>query len=221
MRILVCLIALAVLAGCATTQRDDTPVDEGIDPNAEADELERQAYEVTGDIRVFYYVKQMQVPSAREKGTFVDQEEQLYILINKSHAWYASVPDYKWATQERSLNNADTYDLLYVLRELGFFDTGHSVNILSDDPLDRADRERDTMRVIAVEQIKDGKVNTSYFARHIGDNTVDADRDPGRHARSVAFNECQAIVMQAIAGTLPRGTAEYGRGSRDRIRRQR
>ena len=73
---------------------------------------------------------------------------------------------------------------------------------------------RTTSRVIAVEIIKDGKVNTSYFARR--ENEHESDKD-----RAKMFNDCQAVLMQAIAGALPRGNADYGAGDINKIHKPR
>lgn len=225
MRTIAVLALLSLLlAACATTGTTNggggVTEAEGVDPNTEADKVESQAYDVIGDVRVFYYVKQMMVPSARDKDTFVQQEEQKYILVNKGHSLYRDEKDYMLPEEEHILYNADMYDLLRILKELGFFEAGHSVNILGDDPIARADREGRTQRIIAVQQIKDGNVNTSYFARLDGEAYVDKDQDPVTWERSKCFNECQAVFMQAISGALPRGTSGYGSGDNEGIRRR-
>ena len=213
-----------LLSACATTGTTNggggvTEV-EDVDPNTEADELEAKAYGVIGDVRVYYYVKSMMIPSAREKDSFVQQEEQKHILVNKGHSLYRDEPDYMLPEEEHILYNADMYDLLRIFKELGFFESGHSINILGDDPLDRADREGRTQRIIAVQQIKDGKVNTSYFARIEGEAYVNKDDDPATWERSKCFNECQAVFMQAISGALPKGDADYGTGDSKAIDRR-
>ena len=203
-----------MLSACATTGTTNggggVTDSEVIDPNTEADQVESRAYDVIGDVRVYYYVKSMLVPSAQKKDNFVQQEEQKYILVNRGHSLYREEKDYMLPDEEHILYNSDMYDLLRILKELGFFDVGHSVNILGDDPIARADRESRTQRVIAVQQIKDGKVNTSYFARIDGEAYVDRDDDPVTWERSKCFNECQAVFMQAISGAMPRGKADYG-----------
>jgi hypothetical protein len=216
------VLMLALLAACASTGTSGGGVDtdESIDPNTESDQLEARAYENIGDVRVFYYVKNMLIPSAREKERFVEQEEQKHILINRGHSMYRDERDYLLPEEEYILYNVDMYDLLRILKELGFFKSGHSINILSDDPISRADREPKTQRVIAVQQIKDGKVNTSYFARWEGEAYVDGNRDPDAWERSKCFNECQAVFMQAISGALPRGQSGYGTGDSKAIRRR-
>lgn len=204
------LLLFALLTACASTGTGGG--NDEVDPTGEADEVERQAYDVTGDVRVYYYVKNMLVRGAG--GRDIEQEELRHTLVNRSHTFYAGLPDHQMKKEERFLYNADAYDLLKILKELGFFEKGNSVNILGDDPIARADREARTTRIIAVEQIKDGKVNTSYFARR--DNEHEADPD-----RAKLFNDCQAVLMQAIAGALPRGEAGFGEGDTKRIHKQR
>lgn len=206
------LLLFALLTACASTGTGTGGGNDEVDPTGEADEVERQAYDVTGDVRVYYYVKNMLVRGAG--GRDIEQEELRHTLVNRSHTFYAGLPDHQMKKEERFLYNADAYDLLKILKELGFFEKGNSVNILGDDPIARADREARTTRIIAVEQIKDGKVNTSYFARR--DNEHEADPD-----RAKLFNDCQAVLMQAIAGALPRGEAGYGEGDTNRIHKQR
>ena len=209
------LIAFAfVLSACASGggTGGNISTNGDIDPNADADTLEKQAYEVIGDVRVFWYVKNALLPGSG--GREVEQKEQRSTLINKGHSFYRGMAEQDMKDEERFLMNADMYDLLTALKAIGFFDKGNAVNILSDEPVDRADRELQTTRIIAVQQIKDGKVNTSYFARRI--NEHEADRD-----RAKVFNDCQAVIMQAIAGALPRGTAGVGAGNTDEIRTNR
>lgn len=206
------LLLFALLTACASTGTSSANTSDDVDPTGEADEIERQAYDVTGDVRVYYYVKNMLGRGAG--GRDIEQEELRHTLVNRSHTFYAGLPDHQMKKEERFLYNADAYDLLKILKELGFFEKGNSVNILGDDPITRADREGRTTRIIAVEQIKDGKVNTSYFARR--DNEHEADPDRAR-----LFNDCQAVLMQAIAGALPRGEAGYGEGDTNRIHKQR
>lgn len=204
-----CILLVLFMAACESTPKSD---DSSIDETAEQDQLEEQAYEATGDVRVYYYVKNTLVPGA--SGRDVEQQEQLSVLLNKNHTFYRGVPDHKMKKEERFLYNADVYDLLKILKELGFFASGASVNIFADDPIQRADNERTTTRIIAVETIKNGKVNTSYFARRSNEHEADPDR-----ARQ--FNDCQSVVLQAIAGALPRGEAGYGEGDSSNLRRPR
>lgn len=208
-RTLLLALMLIVLSACESAPRNGDVADGGETAPAEGDELERMAYNRTGDVRLFYYVKGAMVNSAREqddRGT-VEQRELKHILINKSHSFYQGVPDHKMRKEERFLFNADMHDLLVILRDqLGFFDKGNAVNILGDDPIARADSERDVTRIIAVEQIIDGKVNTSYFARR--NNEDQRDRD-----RAKAFNDAQAFIMEAISKAVPRGASGYGESS--------
>jgi hypothetical protein len=219
------ILLMLLLAGCATTATTSGGGGtEGadIDPNAAEDEKEAESYKVTGDVRVYFYVKARQVQGAfrttedgeRVSGSTVDQDEQHHVLVNKSHTFYMGEADQDIPAHERFLRNTDMYDLLTIFKELGFFDAGSSVNVFGDDPIVRADRERTTTRIIAVEIIKDGKVNTSYFARR--ENEHEADKD-----RAKLFNDCQAVLMQAIAGALPRGDANYGSGDINKIRKPR
>ncbi|MCB9933501.1 MAG: hypothetical protein H6841_08775 [Planctomycetes bacterium] len=206
-------LLLVLLSACASTGTSGGGSStDGIDPESEGDQIEREAYDVTGDVRVYYYVKGTLVPGAG--GRQVEQEELRHTLINRSHTFYAGLPDHQMKKEERFLYNADMYDLLKILKELGFFEKGNSVNILADDPIARADAESRTTRVIAVEVIKDGKVNTSYFARRDVEHEIDKDR-----AR--LFNDCQAVVLQAVAGALPRGEVGYGEGDTNRIHERR
>ncbi|MCA8919951.1 MAG: hypothetical protein KDB32_12795 [Planctomycetes bacterium] len=213
---LILVLLTLLLSACASGggSSDGAVTDGGgeIDPNSDADTLEQQAYEVTGDVRVFWYVKSALLPGAG--GRDVEQKEQRSTLINRNHSFYRGMPESQMRDEERFLMNADMYDLLIALKAIGFFDKGSAVNVLSDEPIERADREPQTSRIIAVQQIKDGKVNTSYFARRIGESELDPDR-------AKIFNQCQAVVMQAIAGSLPRGNADYGEGDVDEIRRPR
>lgn len=217
-------ISILMIAGfflCACATQDTAPVagggEDAIDAGADNEALEEQAYEITGDVRVYYYVKEMMIDSAHKKGNMIEQKEMRHTLINKSHSFYLGMPDHEMAREERLLYNSDMYDLLKIFKELRFFDRGNSVNILGDDPIARADSEPNTMRIIAVEVIKDDKVNTSYFARRIGENTVD--KGSAAYERSTAFNECQAVLMQAVAGALPRGNVGYGPGDTDGLGR--
>lgn len=207
------LLAALAITGCATTQTGGGGFDEM--PNATEEEREQVAFERTGDVWVYYYVKRAQLPSAREEGTYVEQPEQLYVLVNKSHSLYQGLPDHRMKKEERFVWNADMYNFLVVLRDqMGFFDKGNAVNILDEDPIKRADREGRTTRMIAVRQIKNGKVNTSYFARHADEHNTNKDR-----AR--VFNNCQDLFRQALSTALPRGDVEYGAGDPDSIGRGR
>jgi len=202
------LFSALMLVACATKGTSGGGGGDTIDPAAEQDELELKAYEATGDVRVTYYVKDTLLPGAG--GRDVQQDELLHVLLNKSHNFYRGVPDHQIKKEERFLYNSDMYDLLKILQELGFFAKGASVNIFSDDPIERADNERVTSRMISVQTIKDGKVNTSYFSRRINEHELDAER-----AR--LFNDCQAVVLQAIAGALPHSRAGYGDGDKKEI----
>jgi hypothetical protein len=213
------LIFILLLAACESTPKSN---DEGtVDETATQDELESQAYEVTGDVRVFYYVKDMLLDSAFKKGETVPQEELRHTLLNKSHSFYRGVPDHEMRSEERLLYNSDMYDLLKIFKALGFFEKGHSENIFGDDPIARADNQSSTTRILAVEVIKDGKVNTSYFARRAGENIMTDDKSDEEIRRAKCFNECQAVFMQAIAGALPKGDAGYGGGNKDDIDNER
>jgi hypothetical protein len=129
------ILLVLLVAACESTPKSN---DNGIDETAEQDQLEQQAYEATGDVRVFYYVKGMQLESAFRKGDMVSQEELRHTLLNKSHSFYRGVPDHQMRPEERLLYNSDMYDLLKIFQELGFFSKGHSENILGDDPIQRS-----------------------------------------------------------------------------------
>lgn len=207
-----CLLLLTVAAcssgpGASNDPGPDAPPDE----RGNVEKVEREALARIGDVRVYYYQKAGTKPSAVRPGTTVEQPRQLHVLVNKGHSFYADTPDYKMLPEERLLNSVDMHDLLVILRDqMGFFERGASLNIKGEDPIRRADREERTDRMIAVQQIKDGKVNTSYFARRIQEESIDA-------ARSKTFNDCQAIVLQALANALPRGSTSEGSGDRESI----
>lgn len=205
-RLLACL-SLLLLAACTTgTGETYDP------PPGELDEIERMAYERTGDVRVYFYIKPRAIlRTAGENSRVVEQREVRYVLVNKGHSFYRGEPDYRMAKEERLLYNNEMHDLLVVLRDqFGFFRRGNSVNILNDDPFARADREPNTGRMIAVQQIIDGKVNTSYFSRRLNEEAIDA-------GRAKSFNDCQAIVMEVVAKAIPRGTAGQGEGDTDAL----
>ncbi len=206
MRTLYVTTMLAMLL-CACSSSGGAAVPEGDRP-----EGEEEAYEAIGDVRVYFYVKEMMVESAREAGTMVKQDELSNILVNKHHSLYRGEPEHTLPDEVRFLHDVDMYDLLYIFKTLGLFAKGNAVNIYGEDPVRRADRESQTTRAIAVEIIKDGKVNTSYFNRRINEHEADPDR-----AR--LFNDCQAVLLQAVAGSLPRGSAAYGSGDTRKIGR--
>ncbi len=209
-RIIIMLALSALLWGCTTAPAGDNYVLPGT--NAE---LERIAYERTGDVRIIYYVKRMMVPSAKDKGEMVEQAKQHHVLVNRSHTMRQGVPDHRLPPEERLMYDSDMHDLLVVWRDqLGFFNRGNAVNILGDDPIARADADRRVRRIMAVEQIIDGRVNTSYFARHEGDEDVNP-------SRTLAFRNCEAILLEAISKAIPRGTADDGRSAADALGRRR
>jgi hypothetical protein len=193
------LAALLVLAGCSSA-----PSNSGEALPEDADELERLAYQRTGDVRVYYYVKPAIVDSAHYKGTTTEQKRQIHVLANHSHSFYRT-RDQQLPEGGAFLFNADMHDLLVVLRDqFDFFKRGNAVNILGDDPVARADADPNVSRMIAVEQIIDGKVNTSYFARRTREDVLDEDR-----AR--VFNKCQELLLvEVIPKAVPRGSAEHG-----------
>lgn len=205
LQVLCCVLTMA-LAGCNMGGGEAYEI-----PAGDMDEIEQMAYERTGDVRVYFYVKPRVVRTDFEKNRVVEQREMRHVLINVGHSLYRGVPDYRLADEERFIYNNEMHDLLIVLRDqFGFFNRGNAVNILSDDPFSRADREPNSGRIIAVQQIIDGKVNTSYFARRLNEEAIDA-----RRAR--AFNDCQAIVMEVIAKAIPRGSAGQGESDADAL----
>ena len=222
MRFPILLIMLALFIGACSTgggsSSDGSGLDAGdnIDPNADEDQKEAEAYGATGDVRVYFYIKAASVQGGirTSGGSMVEQDEQRHTLVNKSHTFYMGKADQDAPPEQRFLRNTDMYDLLQIFKELGFFESGASVNIFGDEPIARADRERNTTRIIAVEIIRDGKINTSYFARRENEHEVDKDR-------AKLFNDCQAVMMQAIGGSLPRGNADYGTSDDNKIRKQR
>lgn len=199
-RCLAPIVLLLMLAACSSGPESPGSIDTGTGGAvADQDKVELEALRRIGDVRVYYYQKPGMKPSALHKGQNVEQKRQLHVMVNKGHSYYAGIPDYKMKAEEIFLYDSDMHDLLVVLRDqMGFFDKGASVNIKGDDPVRRADREDTTDRMIAVEQIKDGKVNTSYFYRRVLEEALDADR-------SEKFNKCQAIVTMAVGRAIPRG----------------
>ncbi len=207
--ILLAILALAI-AGCTTPSGDGVGTFDG-----DMNELERVSYERIGDVRIIYYVKETMVESARDKGTLTKQERQLHVLVNRSHTLRQGVPDHKLPPEERFLYNNEMHDLLVVFKDqLGFFEPGNATNILGEDAVAWADRDRSVTRVIAVEQILDGKVNTSYFARRMREDVDDPDR-------AKTFNQCQAFFLEALAKSIPRGSADYGESKDDALGRRR
>jgi hypothetical protein len=202
------ILAFALLiTACGTSGGSNPP------PVVDGDfaEVEDFAYNQTGDIRVYYYIKPGEAIGARSQGVS-RQSRQLHILINRSHSMYVGEPESRMLPGERFMYNADIYDLLMVMRdELGFFDRGMAVNIGSQDPIERADRERDTSRMIAVEQIKDGNVNTSYFA-------ISFEEESRR--RFERFEKTQELIIHVIGTALPRGQAGHGSGEHGTIGRR-
>lgn len=205
MRQFLLFVTFALLfAGCESTP--DRPA--GNEPLPESqEELEVYAYNRIGDVRVIYYVKGAMVNSARDqdsRGT-TEQKELLHILVNRSHRNYMDMPDHLMKPEERLVYNADMHDLLVVLRDqCGFFKKGNSINIYSDDPIARANADRDVRKIIAVEQIINGRVNTSYFARRVNEDHRDKDR-------AEAFTISESFIMVAISKAIPRG--EIGTGT--------
>jgi hypothetical protein len=203
------ILALAI-AGCTTPSGTGVGTFDG-----DMNELERVSYERTGDVRIIYYVKETMVESARDKRTMTKQERQLHVLVNRSHTLRQGVPDHKLPPEERFLYNNEMHDVLVVFKDqLGFFEPGIAKNILGEDAVAWADRDRRVTRVIAVEQILDGKINTSYFARHIDEHDVNPER-------AKTFNECQAFFLEALAKSIPRGSADYGESKDDALGRRR
>lgn len=202
MKYLPLLVALAFVmaAGCTSTPTETTPAQfKNIkDPK----KLEKAVYEYIGDVRVYYYVKGGLVTGTG--GNSVEQKESKFTLINKSHTFYQNTAEYSIPKHELFLSNADMYNLLTVLKhKADFFASGISINILGDDPVERANTEPSTTRVIAIEQIKDGKVNTSYFHRRAMEHELDKDR-----ARN--FNYAQDYIIAAVRQAEPRGASGVG-----------
>lgn len=192
MRQIVALIFLGLVAACTPARTTETENPEN------QDQVEIDALRRIGDVRVSWYQKAAIKPNP--DGRSIEQPRLLHVLVNKGHSFYREMPDYKMKPEERYLHSADMHDLLVILRDqMGFFNRGNAINVRGDDPVARADREPMTDRIIAVEQIKDGKVNTSYFARRLREDSIDAER-----AR--VFNECQALLLDAVSNALPRGS---------------
>jgi len=207
MRQLICILLLAMATSACTTsggqQADELEGDFAM--------IEDTAYQRTGDVRIYYYIKPARMVGAHAEGV-VEQRRMLAVLINRGHSSYQGLPESRMLPEERFLYNADMHDLLVALqRQIGFFERGMSVNIRSQDPVERANNERDTSRMIAVQQIKDGEVNTSYFgiAQH--------EESKRRFER---FEEAQALILYAIGEALPRGQAGQGSGEHDTIGRR-
>jgi hypothetical protein len=198
-------LPLLVLAACASEPGTQGSVDtEGTGSIEDADKLELAALQRIGDVRVTWFQKAGLKESWMRKGTMVEQQRQLRVLVNQGHSWYAGVNDYTVEPEVTFLHSSDMHDLLVILRDqCEFFDKGRSVNIGGDDPVKRADREASTDKVIAVQQIKDGKVNTSYFAFRDKEPLLD-------EQRAKKFNEAQGFVLMAIGKSVPRGTTGVG-----------
>ncbi|MDC1142478.1 hypothetical protein OAU50_05265 [Planctomycetota bacterium] len=194
------VLALAVsLTGCTTTQKTPTPF-KGIEDPVK---LEKAVHEYIGDVSVHYYVKRMSVEGTR--GDTVEQKESHFTLVNRDHTFYQNQPEHEIAAHVFFLSNADMYNLLTVLKhKAAFFDSGNSINILADDPVARANSEPSTTRIIAVEQIHDGKVDTSYFNRRSMEHEIDKDR-----ARR--FNYAQDYILEAVRQADPRGSSGAGK----------
>lgn len=224
LRILALLLVGLMLSACGGGGSSHKVIDDDLpDDYANMDDKDRERYalERIGDVRVYVYLKPSRVVSARNsddtRTSYTEQKEMLQILINTGHSAYKKVPDYQLAEEERFLKNADMYDLLRILRDqLHFFDKGMSINILGEDPVKRAKSEANTDRIIAVEQIRNGKVNTSYFARFAN---ADMDDDFQRD-RVKYFNQAQGIILEAYGNALPRGVAGQGEGDSSGLRNQ-
>ena len=199
--ILIGLFALLLAACSSNTQRPTAKVE--LDPGVDQEEWARERI---GDVRVYYFIKEYLAKSSMHEGQMVKQKEFTRVLINKGHSFYFGVPDYKLRDEEFFIEDSSMYNLLVVLRDqTGIFERGFAVNIGDQDPIKRAKREARTTRVIAVEQIKDGKVNMSYFARIEGE--LETNKERVRR-----FNEAQALLREAIGNALPKGTARIGPG---------
>lgn len=200
MKYLTILLALVLmtLAGCKSSQSMPSQFKDIKDPI----KLEKAVYKHIGDVRVFYYVKGRLVRGT--SGGDVEQKESKFVLINKSHYFYKNMPEHQIPKHEMFLSDSDMYNLLTVLKhKTGFFESGVSINILSEDPIQRANSEASTTRIIAIQQIKNGKVNTSYFHRRSLEHKIDKDR-----ARK--FNYSQDYVIGAVRTAAPRGSAGAG-----------
>jgi hypothetical protein len=206
LRFLTALLFL-FLAACAGEPATQGSVDTGsTEPISDADKQELVALQRIGDVRVYWYQKASRVESTSERGKFIEQSRQVHILINRGHSYFAGITDYAMKEEERFLYSTDMHDLLVNLRDhRGSYNQRRSINIKGDAPIKRADRETTAYKMIAVEQIKDGKVNTSYFARYRGE-----EEDKSKFDRVATFNKCLAIVMQATGQAVPRGSTGVG-----------
>jgi hypothetical protein len=201
------MIAFVLLfAACSGTGNTPNPGG-GMDH----DEAEEFAYSRTGDVRVFYYIKPSSAIVGAHSGGVREQSRQLHILVNRSHSDYLGQPESRLRPEERFMHNADMHDLLVVLRDkVGFFDRGNAVNIRDQDPVSRADNDPQISRMIAVEQVRGGQVNTSYFAIGVNENDIQRYR---------SFERAQAWMLEAVRVALPRGHAGHGVGQHDAIGR--
>lgn len=209
------LLLLMMLAACSSpatpADGEATGVDTGTGAIKDDDQKELSALKRIGDVRVYWLQKKALVESVKDTGghggKFIEQPRQVHVLINNGHSFYSGITDYSMRPEERFLNSTDMHDLLVILRDqLGFFEKGISVNIKGDDPIARADSDDRVVKMIAVQQIKDGKVNTSYFARYHKEEA-----DESKFKRVETFNKCLAFVMQATAGAKPRGSTGVGK----------
>lgn len=172
-----------------------------------------------GDVRIFYYVK----PGARGASGVdqnEDQKEVRITLINRTHSLYRGLPDSRLAREEFYLSNADAHDLLVILQDkVRFFERNMAVNIGNSDPVKKAKADSRVDRIIAVEIIRDGKVDCSYLSRPREQYIVNpGEAEKTRYRR---FNEAQEWVLRYSRWALPRGGAgegykgeEFGKGRR-------
>ena len=210
--LLLCSLTL-LCASCASTGSPTTT--DGTSEPVETSETEKPewAEKHIGDVRVFYFVK----AGARGASGVENNENQKEVritLINRTHSLYRGMSDNKLAKEEYYLTNADTHDLLVILRDkTAFFDSGVSSNIGNRDPIKRAMADEKVDRIIAVERIVDGKADCSYLSRPREQYVVNpTEIERNRYKR---FNEAQEWVLRYSRWALPRGTSGDGFGGDD------
>lgn len=217
-RFLLVLIFPALLCGACSSTSEPGDGPRAADPSSDTETIDWADRNI-GDVRIFYYVK----PGARGASGVEhneDQKEVRITLINRTHSLYRGMPDSRLAREEFYLSNADAHDLLVILQDkVRFFERNMAVNIGNSDPVKKVKADSRADRMIAVEIIRDGKVDCSYLMRPREQYVVNpSEADKTRYRR---FNDAQEWVLRYSRWALPRGGAgegykgeEFGKGRR-------